>query len=391
MFKKRMRVAVILFVCLTVFSAAGAVFIGITVKHNKGTGTVTVLSGDIEKATGVKICVGTAERIWTDEKEWFNRENLDADAKYFYQTQTVEIAGNQATSGRSYESVKQSDVKNRMYFSGLSVDFPKYHAEGMQLISGNEISYDAEWFLCDGFCRFDENPYRVKDYVTFEAEDTFLYDYDGSGPKQSEVFSLSKNEGYHYSGRYLCELNGALYGYLWMEPEYKPHMTVSKGIYRFDEDGTATCILRMGNYAKDFSFLWLVAGEEEHTLTVIGAKDNALLAYVYSFDTDEVEEKVLWDGGEELSAWFEVADTCILADMVTDGERSLLCYTDIYLSRVKLAVFEAGSMVFEGEVLQKEYGFDGLQDFSMNVNETNWWEWVADKIEITLTEKEKRK
>ncbi|MDD6036180.1 MAG: hypothetical protein PUC30_08345 [Lachnospiraceae bacterium] len=354
MFKKRMRVAVLLFVCLTVFSAAGAVFIGITVKHNKGTGTVTVLSGDIEKATGVKICVGTAERIWTDEKEWFNRENLDADARYFYQTQTVEIAGNQATTGRSYESVKQSDVKNRMYFSGHSVDFPEYH---------------AEWFLCDGF----------------------LYDYDGSGPKQYEGFSLSLNEGYHYSGRYLCELNGALYGYLWMEPEYKPHMTVNKGIYRFDEDGTATCILRMGDDAKAFSFLWLVAGEEENTLAVIGAKDNALLAYVYSFDTDEAEERVLWDGGEEFTAWFEEADTCILADMVTDGEQSFLCYTDINLSRVRLSVFEAGSRVFEGEVLQKEYGFGSLQDFSMKVNEANWWEWVADKIEITLAEKEKRK
>lgn len=377
MFKKRMRVAVLLFVCLTVFSVAVAVFIGITEKHNKGTGTVTVLSGDIEKAAGVKICVGTAERIWTDEKEWLNRENLDADAKYFYQTQTIEIAGNQATSGRSYKSVKQSDVKNRMYFSGLSADSAQYY---------------LEWFLCDGFdYRVDESPYRVKDYVTFEAEDTFLYDYDGRGPKQYEGFSLSKNEGHSYRGRYLCELNGALYGYLWIEPEYKLHMTVNKGIYRFDEDGTATCILRMGNYAKDFSFLWLVAGEEEHTLTVIGAKDNALLAYVYSFDTDEVEEKVLWDGGEELSAWFEVADTCILADMVTDGERSLLCYTDIYLSRVKLSVFEAGSMVFEGEILQQEYGFDGLQDFSMNVNEANWREWMADEIEITLTKREKRK
>lgn len=377
MFKKRMRVAVILFVCLTVFSAAGAVFIGITVKHNKGTGTVTVLSGDIEKAAGVKICVRTAERIWTDDKEWFNRENMDTDAKYFYQTQTVEIAGNHAMSGRSYESVKQSDVKNRMYFSGLSADFPKYY---------------LEWFLCDGFdYRVDESPYRVKDYVTFEAEDTFLYYYDGRGPKQYEGFSLSLNEGYHYSGRYLCELNGALYGYLWIEPEYEIHMTVNKGIYRFDEDGTATCILRMGDDAKAFSFLWLVAGEEENTLAVIGAKDNALLAYVYSFDTDEAEERVLWDGGEEFTAWFEEADTCILADMVTDGERSFLCYTDINLSRVRLSVFEAGSRVFEGEVLQKEYGFGSLQDFSMKVNEANWWEWVADKIEITLAEKEKRK
>lgn len=133
----------------------------------------------------------------------------------------------------------------------------------------------------------------------------------------------------------------------------------------------------------DFSVRWLATEEEKNTLTVIGKRGNMLLAYGYSLDTGEVEETVLWDSGADVTEWFDDVSNYILADVVTDGERCYICYTDIDLSKVNLVVFEDGKRVFEGEVFQQESEFDGL-DFSVNSNEFYERSSRVDKLEITV-------
>ena len=161
-------------------------------------------------------------------------------------------------------------------------------------------------------------------------------------------------------------------------------MTVNEGIYRFDTNGTAECVFPIGERGDGFSFLWLIGKEENRTLTVIGAKENKLLAYTYFVDSDRVEETVLWRGGEEFAAWTENADSCIKADFIAVGERMYLCYTDIDYNKVRLVVFEAGQRIFEGELLERESGSEELRDFSMGSNETTGYLSVLDKLEISL-------
>ena len=163
-------------------------------------------------------------------------------------------------------------------------------------------------------------------------------------------------------------------------------MTVKEGVYRFDTNGTAECVFPMGECGEGFSFLWLIGKEENNALTVIGAKENKLLAYTYYVDSGRVEETVLWKGGEEFAAWTENADGCIKADFMTVGERVYLCYTDIEYNKVRLVVFEAGQRIFEGELLEREYEPDGLRDFSANTNREVWKVSVLDKLEISLEE-----
>ena len=74
-----------------------------------------------------------------------------------------------------------------------------------------------------------------------------------------------------------------------------------------------------------------------------------------------------------------------MADMVTEEGRSYLCRTATYGSQVNLSIFEDGKRLFEGEVLQRESDFEGL-DFSMNTNESMWSSSVVDKVEIILQE-----
>ena len=99
---------------------------------------------------------------------------------------------------------------------------------------------------------------------------------------------------------------------------------------------------------------------------------------------DTVEETVLWKGGEEFPDWMETAEMCIMADFISEGDRMYLCYTDIDYNRVRIVVFENGQEIFEGELLEREYGSEELRDFSMSLNETTGYLSVLDKLEISL-------
>ena len=161
-------------------------------------------------------------------------------------------------------------------------------------------------------------------------------------------------------------------------------MTVRRGIYRFEENGTAECVVPMSEYGDGFSFLWLIGQEEKNTLTVIGVKENTLRAYTYSLDSGMVEETVLWKGGTEFSEWTETAKQCIMADFVTVGERMYLCYTDIDFTRVRLVVFEGCKQIFEGELWDREGGAENLCDFSVSSNQTTGYLSVLYKLEISV-------
>ena len=258
-----------------------------------------------------------------------------------------------------------------------------------KLVSGKEFSYDLKWYLTDGYTYYGEDKYLLPAYVTFAEEDSFYY--EGLGPEYYEesTFPWSLDDVSRYTGRFLCELDGKLYGYPVAEQEKdfgasEVHMTVKQGIYRFDENGTAECVLPMGERGEDFSFLWLIGTEENHTLTVIGAKGYSLLAYTYDVDAGTIEETVLWKVGEEFTDWMENASMCIKADFVTDGKRMYLCYTDINYNKVRLVVFEEGQRLFEGELLERGNRPDGLKDLSMSLNETTENLSVLDTLEISL-------
>ena len=168
-------------------------------------------------------------------------------------------------------------------------------------------------------------------------------------------------------------------------------MTVRKGIYRFEEDGTAECVVELGEYGDGFPYLWIVANEKENTLTLIGEKEKRLFAHVYHLDTGKIEERELWNGAdtpEVFEEWlYESVNGLKMADFITVEERSYLCCTAIYGSQVNLTVFEDGNRVFEGEVLQTGKGYDGFEgiDFLMSTNELIGAASVMDKVEIILT------
>ena len=117
--------------------------------------------------------------------------------------------------------------------------------------------------------------------VTFPDEDEYLYYYDGKGPDiyfrcthlnqksdRLDVWDLEETCENIDNGSYADKLSK-----LGM-PEV--HTTVTEGVYRFDENGEATCVFLMDEYAEGFSFLWLIEGKEENTLTVIGTKENRI-------------------------------------------------------------------------------------------------------------------
>ncbi len=427
MFKRRIRVAEVAFLTVLVLTALVACFWKGSEKHSKGTGEIKVIAGDVKKAEGVNIQVGTVDTFWHMFNRWSKQSYLGYDVGWFYKTRTAKLSGNQAVTGLGYEKQTESEQRNRMYYWWLRSEFPQKYMQGSHRVSGNDFSYDLVWYLSDGFEFTESRSYEIKDYVTLAEEDVFLYYYDSLGPKYYKAALLPFEVGSGLDEVSLCELDGVAYGYVGAEPEVgfhctystsatkevwdfeqtceeidnrdfakelaefgepELHLTVRKGIYRFDMKGTAECVIRLGEYGDGFSYLWIVTNEEEHTLTVIGAKENRLLAYTYSPEQGTVEEQVLWnaaDAPEVFEAWMnETAKDYELADMVTEEGRTYLCRTAFYGSQVNLSIFEDGNRVFEGEVLQPESDFEGL-DFSLAANETTWFESVVDKVEIQLT------
>lgn len=392
MFKKRIRVAGVMFGLILMLTFVCLVGWLISVKISKGTEELKVLTGDPDIVEGVNISLGVAERIWDRGEYYFERETAVRHADHFYKTRTAQITKGQVETGLSYKRDKKTGLKNRMLFCGLSPEFPQKEVKGTHFVSGKDFSYDLKWYLTDGYTYYGEERYLFPAYVTFGEEATFYF--EGLEPEDYEENLEGRNllfwdDTGQYSGRFLCELNGALYGYPTAEPEddfgtSEVSMTVNRGIYRFEENGTVTCVFPMNERGDEFSFLWLMGEEEKNALTVIGAKGNALLAYTYAVDTETVEEKVLWNGGEEFSSWVESAERCIMADFVTDGERMYLCYTDMDYNKVRLVVFEDGQRLFEGELLEREHTPERLQDFSMNLNETTENLSVLDKLEISF-------
>ena len=392
MFKKRIRVAGVVFVAMLVLALLCIVWWKVSEKTSMGTGTLKVLTGSSDMAEGVKISLGVAERVWDTDEVSYNRETAVKKADYFYQTRMAQIKGQRVETELRYEREKGSELKNRMLFCGLSPEFPQKTVKGNHLVRGKEFSFQLKWYLADGYTYYGEDKYLLPSYVTFGEEDSFYY--EGLGPEYYEEDLAGRDPLFwddveSYTGRFLCELAGELYGYPVAEPEKdfgvsEVHMTVNEGIYRFDTNGTAECVFSIGERGDGFSFLWLIGKEENRTLTVIGAKENKLLAYTYFVDSDRVEETVLWKGGEEFAAWTENADSCIKADFITVGERMYLCYTDIDYNKVRLVVFEAGQRIFEGELLERESGSEELRDFSMGSNETTGYLSVLDKLEISL-------
>lgn len=389
MFKRRIRVAGVVFGTILGLTLLCIVWWMIFGNRSTGTGELKVLTGSPDMVEGVKISLGVAERVWDTDEVYYERETAVKKADYFYQTRTAQIAGRTVETGLKYKREKGTELKNRMLFCGLSPEFPGKEVKGTHLVSGKDFSYSLKWYLADGYTYYGEEKYLLPAYVTFGSEDSFSY--EGLGPEYYEESALpwSLDDVSHYSGRFLCELAGKLYGYPVAEPEKdfgtsEVHMTVKEGVYRFDTNGTAECVFPMGERGDGFSFLWLIGKEENHTLTVIGAKGSKLLAYTYYVDSQMVDETVLWNGGEELSQWTEAADMCTKANFMTVGERMYLCYTDIDYNKVRLAVFEEGQRIFEGELLEREYEPDGLQDFSANTNGEVWKVSVLDKLEISL-------
>ncbi len=388
MFKRRIRVAGVVFVAIAVLTFFCIVWWKVSEKYSTGTGELKVLTGSLDMVEGVKISLGVAERVWDTDEVSYERKTAVKKADYFYQTRTAQIAGETVETRLKYKREKGTELKNRMLFCGFSPEFPQKAVKGIHLVKGKEFSYNLKWYLTDGYTYYGEEKYLLPAYVTFGSEDSFYY--EGLGPEYYEEFALPLfgDDVSHYEGRFLCELAGKLYGYPVVEPEKdfgasEVHMTVKEGVYRFDENGTAECVFPMGERGDGFSFLWLIGKEENHTLTVIGAKENKLLAYTYYVDSDTVEETVLWKDGEDFSAWTEAADMCTKADFMTVGERMYLCYTDIDFNKVRLAVFEDGQRIFEGELLEREYEPDGLRDFSANTNGEVWKNSVLDKLEIS--------
>ena len=392
MFKKRIRVASVLCVAILVLTLFCLIWWKVSEKNSRGTGTLKVLTGDPDIVEGVKISLGVAERVWDSDAVYADRETAVRKADHFYKTRTAQIVKGKVETGLSYKRDKKDGLKNRMLFCGLSPEFPQKAVKGTHQVSGKDFSYHLKWYLTDGHTYRAEEKYLFPAYVTFAEEDSFFY--EGLGAKNYEenlegVDPLFWDDVRHYSGRFLCELDGKLYGYPVAEPgdEFgtsEVHMTVNRGIYRFEEHGTAECVFPMDERGNDFSFLWLIGEEEKNALTVIGAKENSLLAYTYFPDLNSVEETVLWKGGEEFSGWMETAEMCIMADLISEGDRMYLCYTDIDYNRVRIVVFENGQRIFEGELLEREYGSEELRDFSMSLNETTGYLSVLDKLEISL-------
>ena len=427
MFKKRIRVACVVFATMLVLLAGCSVWWIITEKNSTGTGKMEVIAGSADMVDGVTVSTGILGKRAYSKLSRYRLINLDRKAEYFYRTERTEITGGQTKTGIDYEKYDVSELRNRWCYTSLLSDFPQYQTAGMHMVKGNEISYDLKWHLDDGYSAYRNDleqsgitEYRIEDYVTFSAEDEYLYYYDGEGPDCYEAFCMMPADGTSYRGTQICEVNGGVYGYIETEPYVffqcirsnangyrlnywdfeetceqidnrsyadklselgmpEVHMTVKKGIYRFDENGDAACVFPMGEYADGFTFRWLVPEEETNTLMVIGTKGKRLLKYRCNLSNGNIEEQVLWDAEDEPEAfeeWKKNSRLCDMADLVTNDGRSYLYYVG------GLSVFEKETRVFEGKINLPVTGCNNY--FTKFRNKTIGADSVTDKVEIRL-------
>lgn len=440
MFKKRIRIAVILAVTVTALTLFFAGYVGVTAKKNGAPAELKVLYGDIEAVGTVEIKITETENTAADAFELVQKK-VKGTGVVYENTRSVTMEDGQAELGYSLEKKTATVGEDRMYEAEYALSFPNRHKGGAHEINGASVSCDVTVKLYKGWYSYlNAVEYRIEDYATFGEEDTLLYYYNKQGSEEYECVSLSVPlDG---STQYLSRLNGASYGYLGVEPEYayrcdytyygggesdsngvtagaygsmthekweleeiienipnrefakelqehglpEIEMTVNKGIYRFNEDGTAECVCLLKELGDDFSFLWMIPHEVSNTLTLVGTKGNTLVAYVYSLEQNRIETQVLWEA-EDISSWYEEAEGSLIADLVSDGTKTYLCYAWMGTgwAQARLAVFENGDRVFEGEVL-RESTFDSelLQDFSLASNEERFIEVFPEKVEITL-------
>ena len=416
MFKKRIKAARCVFFTIAALTVLIAVFWKISERYSKGTGELKVFFGTPDTVDGVTVSRRVSERI--RQSEGGDYETAIRQADHFYKTRTARIAGNQTVTDLGVRKQREYEPEYRLLYVSLQSEavenlLTTYYEPDLLtvLIKDNHplksLSYDLVWLLNEGYTPHIDKEYRIEDYVTFDEEDCFWYCSDHEGGARLEYRDGTEGEGHEsgwieaefmrlsYTGIELQEQEGAFYAFLDMEPKCEGtpefHMTVNKGLYRFDTEGTATCVLPMGERAEGFEFLWLIKEEEENTLAIVGKKENCLVAYCYNLESGTVGERVLWDGKEnpeELEKWWETAEFHRMADMEIEGERSYICYTDgtSESGEVNVIVFDSGERIFFGEVLPEERECETLSDFSMNTNEFSWIYTAVDKVEIRLPE-----
>ena len=119
MFKRRIRVAGVVFGAILVLTLLCIVWWKLSEGYSNGTGELKVLVGNPDVVEGVKISLGVAERVWDTDEISYERETAVKKADYFYQTRTAIISGQTVETGLRYEKEKGTELKNRMLFCGL--------------------------------------------------------------------------------------------------------------------------------------------------------------------------------------------------------------------------------------------------------------------------------
>lgn len=432
MFKKRIRYATIVLIGMLSLSVVFAVFLGVTLRRNKGSETMTVLVGDASYAEGIEISLFEEDE---EEYHWSNYpDELCQCYEEYRNTYKIQFDGTDAIMNVACETADRA-LKTYIHYYYLD---PYYEIglgteEGCREINGSDISGRLFAYTYERNDLLFRNRYQMSDYITFGEDDKFLYYYNKDSRRSYEAFSLNIEDVSDIE-KNVCYLNGKEYLYFWKEPEYEYYCTYEKyagsdgssasmetqqwdfeeacenvpdtwyvsklkefgmpeitmnvktGIYCAEENwpyDTLECVLPMSDRSEDFDFLWMASVEEENALSVIGRKGNALVEFRYFVETGTVTEQVLWEAGEELTDWLEAVEDVRNVDIMTEGGRTYLCYSkEIYEpagdessyvggDMVRLVVFEQGNRVFEGEIrLQKEL-FEVLQDFSLNTNEVH--------------------
>ena len=365
MFKKRMRLAIVVFAVILVMTAVSVVFLTVTARKNGVETEAFVLHGDMSELEGVTLDVFTVEGVRLDDIRCVATNEMLPEIDTYHQIRTFTVSDGLLQNGLAYEKGDGTEIVNR-YFTVIEVR------------KNGESSCELTGEAYNGFYRYFDVPNF--EYLTWRVKDYF----DGTSVYTHRLSVRIE----------LSELDGGIYGYIGLEPVYKERyseqiFTVNKGIYRFFEDGTTEFICPMGTLAEDFSFLWMIPKEEEKALTVVGMKGNDLVAYIYSLADKTIEEKILWKSEGEVKDWYGYAVSGNLADICFVGDKVYLGYASVATGwfQVEMIVFEDGNRVFEGELLKEEFGYHPLSDFSMRTNEENEVDSVPEKIKISVKSK----
>ncbi|MBQ8798946.1 MAG: hypothetical protein IJZ55_05200 [Lachnospiraceae bacterium] len=383
MFKKRIRAACVAFITLIVLTLLSIIGWKVSEARSTRVGKIKVLTGTLDAVEDVEVSVGKYEYV--RNVSGIGKLALTGTKWACNTTRVARVSDGKVMTAYRYKD--GIEPWNRRCYVGVSENYPQKYKAGMHSVSGKEFSYDLKWYLENDNDNYREYSFVFPNYITFADEDRFFYE----GTERFLLANGMEWENVTYRNNVLCELNGSMYGYVGIGPDKdfdlsEVHMTVNRGIYRFCQDGTAECVFLMEERAENFSQLWLTAEEENNVLRIIGTKENRLLMYEYSLDTGTVEEKILWKGDDAFPAWFEEADSCIFGDAAVKGNRTYLSYTDLYLNKVNLVVFEEGNRIFQGELLEREYDMESLYNFSMMNSYEYTIESSANRIDIRLTE-----